>query len=103
MDPMYMPGRSRTGSRPLRTVMSLAVYLEDPVVRLFVAVARVDLVVDRADFAGVRDDDFVVDFAGLNARAPRVGSRLGEVRSTRARTRKSAGQRAEMTPFTVPE
>ena len=26
MDPMYIPGRSRTGSRPLRTVMSLAAY-----------------------------------------------------------------------------
>src|SRR5256884_1593243 len=26
VDPMYMPGRSRTGSRPLSTVMSLAVY-----------------------------------------------------------------------------
>jgi hypothetical protein len=24
---MYMPGRSRTGSRPSRTVMSLAVYV----------------------------------------------------------------------------
>src|SRR5689334_12545579 len=27
--PMYMPGRLRTGSRPSRTVMSLAVYVED--------------------------------------------------------------------------
>src|SRR4249919_189751 len=26
VEPMYMPGRSRTGSRPLSTVMSLAVY-----------------------------------------------------------------------------
>src|SRR5215211_1824278 len=26
VEPMYMPGRSRTGSRPSRTVMSLAVY-----------------------------------------------------------------------------
>ena len=26
VDPMYIPGRSRTGSRPLRTVMSLALY-----------------------------------------------------------------------------
>src|SRR6188508_3115224 len=27
VEPMYMPGRSRTGSRPSRTVMSLAVYV----------------------------------------------------------------------------
>src|SRR6187431_796134 len=26
VEPMYMPGRSRTGSRPSRTVMSFAVY-----------------------------------------------------------------------------
>ena len=26
--PMYIPGRLRTGSRPSRTVMSLAVYVE---------------------------------------------------------------------------
>src|SRR5204863_6196033 len=27
VEPMYMPGRSRTGSRPSRTVMSFAVYV----------------------------------------------------------------------------
>src|SRR5262245_49550282 len=100
---MYMPGRSRTGCRPLRTGMSFAVYREGPVARLLAAVDRVDLVVDRVDLAAVRDDALVVDLAGLNARAPRGDLRLGEARSTRARTRKSAGQRAEMTPFTVPD
>src|SRR5712692_9077541 len=40
VDPMYMPGRSRTGSRPLSTVMSLAVYATRHAFLVWVGKAR---------------------------------------------------------------
>src|SRR6266540_5418893 len=40
VDPMYMPGRSRTGSRPFSTVMSLAVYATRDAFRVWVGGTR---------------------------------------------------------------